>query len=132
MSRFSKLHIRDLLICCTILLRTLHHQLKREVGFFDRDHGAVQVGAFAHLQRRRGAASLRKRARAVFFHMQDSWTRSKARREGAEPVAQLLNGKGADLHSAMIASKSRPLVSADDAGAHKIVQAYQQISNMQF
>jgi flagellar hook-basal body complex protein FliE len=48
-------------------------------------------------------------------------------------VAQLLNGKGADLHSAMIAVEKADLsFQLMMQVRNKIVQAYQQISNMQF
>jgi len=48
-------------------------------------------------------------------------------------VAQLLNGKGADLHSAMIAVEKADLsYQLMMQVRNKIVQAYQTISNMQF
>jgi len=48
-------------------------------------------------------------------------------------VAQLLNGKGADLHSALIAVEKADLsFQLMMQVRNKIVQAYQQISNMQF
>jgi flagellar hook-basal body complex protein FliE len=48
-------------------------------------------------------------------------------------VAQLLNGKGVDLHSAMIAVEKADLsFQLMMQVRNKIVQAYQQISNMQF
>ncbi|MGA7685910.1 MAG: flagellar hook-basal body complex protein FliE [Terriglobales bacterium] len=48
-------------------------------------------------------------------------------------VAQLLNGQGADLHSAMIAVEKADLsFQLMMQVRNKIVQAYQQISNMQF
>jgi flagellar hook-basal body complex protein FliE len=48
-------------------------------------------------------------------------------------VAQTLNGKGADLHSAMIAVEKADLsFQLMMQVRNKIVQAYQQISNMQF
>jgi flagellar hook-basal body complex protein FliE len=48
-------------------------------------------------------------------------------------VAQLLNGKGADLHTAMIAVEKADLsFQLMMQVRNKIVQAYQQISNMQF
>lgn len=48
-------------------------------------------------------------------------------------VAQLLNGKGADVHSAMIAVEKADLsFQLMMQVRNKIVQAYQQISNMQF
>ncbi|MGA2422915.1 MAG: flagellar hook-basal body complex protein FliE [Terriglobales bacterium] len=48
-------------------------------------------------------------------------------------VAQLFNGKGADLHSAMIAVEKADLsFQLMMQVRNKIVQAYQQISNMQF
>jgi flagellar hook-basal body complex protein FliE len=51
----------------------------------------------------------------------------------ATQVAQLLNGKGADLHSAMIAVEKADLsFQLMMQVRNKIVQAYQQISNMQF
>lgn len=53
--------------------------------------------------------------------------------EAATQVAQLLNGKGADLHSAMIAVEKADLsFQLMMQVRNKIVQAYQQISNMQF
>ena len=63
---------------------------------------------------------------------------SIAQAEGAQgdattQVAQLLNGKGADLHSAMIAVEKADLsFQLMMQVRNKIVQAYQQISNMQF
>jgi len=51
----------------------------------------------------------------------------------ATQVAQLLNGKGADVHSAMIAVEKADLsFQLMMQVRNKIVQAYQQISNMQF
>jgi flagellar hook-basal body complex protein FliE len=48
-------------------------------------------------------------------------------------VAELLSGKGADLHSAMIAVEKADLsFQLMMQVRNKIVQAYQQISNMQF
>ena len=48
-------------------------------------------------------------------------------------VAQLLNGQGADLHTAMIAVEKADLsFQLMMQVRNKIVQAYQQISNMQF
>ena len=48
-------------------------------------------------------------------------------------VAQLLDGRGADLHSAMIAVEKADLsFQLMMQVRNKIVQAYQQISNMQF
>ena len=48
-------------------------------------------------------------------------------------VAQLFNGQGADLHSAMIAVEKADLsFQLMMQVRNKIVQAYQQISNMQF
>ncbi|MFY9645232.1 MAG: flagellar hook-basal body complex protein FliE [Terriglobales bacterium] len=56
-----------------------------------------------------------------------------AQGEAAIQVAQLLNGKGADLHSAMIAVEKADLsFQLMMQVRNKIVQAYQQISNMQF
>lgn len=56
-----------------------------------------------------------------------------AQGEAASQVAQLLNGKGADLHSAMIAVEKADLsFQLMMQVRNKIVQAYQQISNMQF
>ncbi|MGA2356656.1 MAG: flagellar hook-basal body complex protein FliE [Terriglobales bacterium] len=56
-----------------------------------------------------------------------------AQGEAATQVAQLLNGKGADLHSAMIAVEKADLsFQLMMQVRNKIVQAYQQISNMQF
>ena len=51
----------------------------------------------------------------------------------ANQVAQLLNGKGGDLHSAMIAVEKADLsFQLMMQVRNKIVQAYQQMSNMQF
>ncbi len=56
-----------------------------------------------------------------------------AQGDAANLVAQLLNGKGADLHSAMIAVEKADLsFQLMMQVRNKIVQAYQQISNMQF
>ena len=56
-----------------------------------------------------------------------------AQGEAAAQVAQLLNGKGADVHSAMIAVEKADLsFQLMMQVRNKIVQAYQQISNMQF
>lgn len=56
-----------------------------------------------------------------------------AQGDAAAQVAQLLNGKGADLHSAMIAVEKADLsFQLMMQVRNKIVQAYQQISNMQF
>ena len=56
-----------------------------------------------------------------------------AQGEAAAQVAQLLNGQGADLHSAMIAVEKADLsFQLMMQVRNKIVQAYQQISNMQF
>jgi len=56
-----------------------------------------------------------------------------AQGDAANQVAQLLNGKGADLHSAMIAVEKADLsFQLMMQVRNKIVQAYQQISNMQF
>ncbi len=56
-----------------------------------------------------------------------------AQGEAATQVAQLLNGKGADLHSAMIAVEKADLsFQLMMQVRNKIVQAYQQISSMQF
>ncbi len=53
--------------------------------------------------------------------------------DAAGQVAQLLSGKGADLHSAMIAVEKADLsFQLMMQVRNKIVQAYQQISNMQF
>ena len=53
--------------------------------------------------------------------------------EAANQVAQILNGKGADLHSAMIAVEKADLsFQLMMQVRNKIVQAYQQISSMQF
>jgi flagellar hook-basal body complex protein FliE len=55
-----------------------------------------------------------------------------AQGDAATEVAQLLNGKGADLHSAMIAVEKADLsFQLMMQVRNKIVQAYQQISNMQ-
>jgi flagellar hook-basal body complex protein FliE len=56
-----------------------------------------------------------------------------AQGEAQDQVAQLLSGKGADLHSAMIAVEKADLsFQLMMQVRNKIVQAYQQISNMQF
>jgi flagellar hook-basal body complex protein FliE len=56
-----------------------------------------------------------------------------AQGEAATQVAQLLNGRGADLHGAMIAVEKADLsFQLMMQVRNKIVQAYQQISNMQF
>ena len=56
-----------------------------------------------------------------------------AQGEAQSQVAQLLSGKGADLHSAMIAVEKADLsFQLMMQVRNKIVQAYQQISNMQF
>ena len=56
-----------------------------------------------------------------------------AQGDAAAQVAQLLNGQGADLHSAMIAVEKADLsFQLMMQVRNKIVQAYQQISNMQF
>ncbi len=56
-----------------------------------------------------------------------------AQGEAATQVAQLLNGQGADLHSAMIAVEKADLsFQLMMQVRNKIVQAYQQISSMQF
>ncbi|MGB8011544.1 MAG: flagellar hook-basal body complex protein FliE [Terriglobales bacterium] len=56
-----------------------------------------------------------------------------AQGDAANQVAQLLNGKGADLHSAMIAVEKADLsFQLMMQVRNKIVQAYQQISNLQF
>ena len=56
-----------------------------------------------------------------------------AQGEAENQVAQLLNGQGADLHSAMIAVEKADLsFQLMMQVRNKIVQAYQQISNMQF
>jgi flagellar hook-basal body complex protein FliE len=56
-----------------------------------------------------------------------------AQGDAATQVAQLLNGQGADLHSAMIAVEKADLsFQLMMQVRNKIVQAYQQISNMQF
>jgi flagellar hook-basal body complex protein FliE len=56
-----------------------------------------------------------------------------AQGEASTQVAQLLNGKGADLHSAMIAVEKADLsFQLMMQVRNKIVQAYQTISNMQF
>jgi|SRR5580658_3284949 flagellar hook-basal body complex protein FliE len=56
-----------------------------------------------------------------------------AQGDATSQVAQLLNGKGADLHSAMIAVEKADLsFQLMMQVRNKIVQAYQQISNMQF
>ena len=56
-----------------------------------------------------------------------------AQGDAAMQVAQVLNGKGADLHSAMIAVEKADLsFQLMMQVRNKIVQAYQTISNMQF
>jgi len=56
-----------------------------------------------------------------------------AQGEAAAQVAQLLNGKGADLHTAMIAVEKADLsFQLMMQVRNKIMQAYQEISNMQF
>ena len=56
-----------------------------------------------------------------------------AQGDAATQVAQLLNGKGADLHSAMIAVEKADLsFQLMMQVRNKIVQAFQQISSMQF
>lgn len=56
-----------------------------------------------------------------------------AQSEAQIQVSQLLNGKGADLHSAMIAVEKADLsFQLMMQVRNKIVQAYQQVSNMQF
>jgi flagellar hook-basal body complex protein FliE len=56
-----------------------------------------------------------------------------AQGDATTQVAQLLNGQGADLHSAMIAVEKADLsFQLMMQVRNKIVQAYQQISNMQF
>ena len=56
-----------------------------------------------------------------------------AQGEAENQVAQLPNGKGADLHTAMIAVEKADLsFQLMMQVRNKIVQAYQQISNMQF
>lgn len=56
-----------------------------------------------------------------------------AQGEAASQVAQLLNGQGADLHSAMIAVEKADLsFQLMMQVRNKIVTAYQTISNMQF
>ena len=57
----------------------------------------------------------------------------QASHEAQSQIAQLLNGKGADLHTAMIAVEKADLsFQLMMQVRNKIVQAYQQISNMQF
>jgi flagellar hook-basal body complex protein FliE len=56
-----------------------------------------------------------------------------AQGDATTQVAQLLNGQGADLHSAMIAVEKADLsFQLMMQVRNKIVQAYQTISNMQF
>ncbi len=56
-----------------------------------------------------------------------------AQGEAENQVAQLLNGQGADLHTAMIAVEKADLsFQLMMQVRNKIVQAYQQVSNMQF
>jgi len=56
-----------------------------------------------------------------------------AQGDASAQVAQLLSGQGADVHSAMIAVEKADLsFQLMMQVRNKIVQAYQQISNMQF
>jgi flagellar hook-basal body complex protein FliE len=56
-----------------------------------------------------------------------------AQGDAATQVAQLLNGQGADVHSAMIAVEKADLsFQLMMQVRNKIVQAYQTMSNMQF
>jgi len=57
----SELHVRDLLVCLHDFVPHLHHQLKRQIGLFHRNHGAVQIGAFPveQLGHLRGGIALR-------------------------------------------------------------------------
>ncbi len=56
-----------------------------------------------------------------------------AQGDAQQQVAQMLNGKGSDLHSAMIAIEKADLsFQLMMQVRNKIVQAYQQIANMQF
>jgi flagellar hook-basal body complex protein FliE len=56
-----------------------------------------------------------------------------AQGDATTQVVQLLNGQGADLHTAMIAVEKADLsFQLMMQVRNKIVQAYQQISNMQF
>jgi len=56
-----------------------------------------------------------------------------AQGEAQNQVAQLLSGQGADVHSAMIAVEKADLsFQLMMQVRNKIVQAYQQVSNMQF
>jgi flagellar hook-basal body complex protein FliE len=56
-----------------------------------------------------------------------------AQGDATTQVAQLLNGQGADLHSAMIAVEKADLsFQLMMQVRNKIVQAYQTMSNMQF
>jgi len=56
-----------------------------------------------------------------------------AQGDAQSQVAQLLNGKGVDLHTAMIAVEKADLsFQLMMQVRNKIVQAYQQVSNMQF
>lgn len=66
--------------------------------------------------------------------LQDSMEAVEGAQNSAETqVAQLLSGKGADLHTAMIAVEKADLsFQLMMQVRNKIVQAYQQISNMQF
>jgi len=66
--------------------------------------------------------------------LQDSMDAVDGAQNAAESqVAQLLSGKGADLHTAMIAVEKADLsFQLMMQVRNKIVQAYQQISNMQF
>jgi flagellar hook-basal body complex protein FliE len=82
-----------------------------------------------------GVASPAEEGQGGFLStLQDSMDAAEgAQGEAQNQVAQLLNGKGADLHSAMIAVEKADLsFQLMMQVRNKIVQAYQQISNMQF
>ena len=66
--------------------------------------------------------------------LQDAMDQAQnAQGEAETKVAELLNGTGADVHTAMIAVEKADLsFQLMMQVRNKIVQAYQQISNMQF
>jgi len=73
------------------------------------------------------------KAESFWRRCSSPWIRRSAQGDAATQVAQLLNGKGADLHSAMIAVEKADLsFQLMMQVRNKIVQAYQQISSMQF
>ena len=94
------------------------------VAFLPADIAAGHAGAPPPESRaRRFSHSLKQSMDAV----------AGAQGEAENQVAQLLNGQGADLHSAMIAVEKADLsFQLMMQVRNKIVQAYQQVSNMQF